>query len=67
MAESREIKCGSKTYIVKFYDDDVIGIFDADGRMILGWPETTVFASPDAMQRPDEEWCKRLGRLRKLG
>ena len=66
MAETREIHCGSKTFTVKRYDDDVIGIFDADGRMILGWPETTVLGGPDWLERSDEDWCERLSRIRKL-
>lgn len=66
MSETREIQCGSKRFTIKLYDDAVIGIYDDAGRMILGWPETTVLATPDAMQRSDEEWCERLGKLRKL-
>ena len=66
MAKTREIQCGSKNYTVKRYDDGVIGIFDADGHMILGWPETTVFDGPEWADRPTEDWCERLGRLRRL-
>lgn len=66
MEQSREIRCGQHTLLVRVYDDDVIGVFDESGRMILGWPETTVLGGREILQRSEQELCEQLGRLRKL-
>ncbi len=66
MVDTREIQCNGKQFLVKRFPDDVIGVFDPAGKMIVGWPETTVLVKAAALEMSDEEFCKILARLRRL-
>lgn len=65
--ESRTIQCGDKRLTVRRFPDGVIGIFDEGGRMVVGWPETTVFGSLRLDEGDDAAWCATIGRVRKIG
>lgn len=67
MADSREIECGSKRYQFRRYPDGVLGIFDDNGKLVVGWPETTVFGDKALDEGEDAEWCSTFGRIRKVG
>ncbi len=66
MDDAREIQCGGKRFTVKRFPDGVLGIFDPTGRMVVGWPETTVFGTRSIEEGGDDEWCALLARVRKI-
>jgi hypothetical protein len=65
--ESRTIRCGEKRITIRRFPDGVIGVFDEAGRMIVGWPETTMFGSLPLDEGEDAAWCATIGRVRKIG
>jgi hypothetical protein len=65
-AETREIECGSKRYRLRRYPDGVLGIFDDGGKLVLGWPETTVFGDTPLNEGDDTDWCSTFSRVRKV-
>jgi len=66
MIEEKAIQCGARRFTIRRYPDGVVGVFDENGRMIVGWPETTAFGSTPLDQRNDAEWCTSLARIRKI-
>ena len=65
--ESRTIQCGGKRITIRRYPDGILGVFDEGGRMIVGWPETTVFGTQPLDEGEDSAWCATIGRVRKIG
>jgi hypothetical protein len=67
MDDAREIECtGGRRFTIRRFPDGIIGVFDATGRMVVGWPETTVFGARPLQEGSDAEWCTVLARLRKI-
>jgi hypothetical protein len=64
--DSREIECGRKRYRLRRYPDGVLGIFDQGGKLVLGWPETTVFGDRQLDDGEDADWCSTFSRVRKV-
>lgn len=65
--ESRTIHCGEKRLTIRRFPDGVVGVFDESGRMVVGWPETTVFGALPLDEGEDAAWCATIGRVRKIG
>lgn len=64
MTGERRIACGSRCYTVRVYDNDTVGLFDEEDRLIVGCLATALPAS-DAFEELSDEWCAVLaGRLR---
>lgn len=40
MAETREVRCSGKSYVVRRYDDGTVALLDPKGNLVAGWPET---------------------------
>ena len=60
----RTLKCGSKQYTVREHPDGIVGVYDAQGKLLLGWPETVMLSAEQGRGLSDEEWCGALARLR---
>lgn len=63
MPAEHHVRCGQREYVVRVYPDGVVGIFDPDGRMVAGWPETMGLAERAAGMTEDD-WCAALARIR---
>ncbi len=62
MAERREVRCGDQRYVFVQYEHGVLGIFDAQGRLVVGWPQTSAVPAPlDALD--DAELCALVAKL----
>ena len=51
---------------VKIYDDGLIGFFDADGRLVLGWPETALLPRTGFREMAPDEQCKAFAQFRRI-
>lgn len=66
MTEQYTLQCGERLLTVKLYDDGLIGIFDPDGRLLLGWPETTFIRDARFRDLAPDEQCKAIAQFRKI-
>lgn len=64
MTRQRRICCGDKRYTLKVYDNDAVGVFDEDNRLVLGCLARSL---PSADSELSDDWCAVLARELRLG
>ncbi len=57
MAETREVQCGGKSYVVRRYDDGTVALLDPKGNLVAGWPETLSLMGKPFDSLTDLEWA----------
>lgn len=65
MAWERRLSYGDRTYVVRLYDNDTVGVFDGEGRLIVGFPASELVLD-EAGQAPSDDWSRSVIRRLRL-
>ena len=61
--EEREVTCGGRTYTVRRFADGLVAVYDKGGKLVAGWPLTSLWPPDSLSEQPDEALC---GHIKKL-
>jgi hypothetical protein len=61
--EEREVTCGGRTYTVRRFPDGLVALYDKGGKLVAGWPQTSLWPPDSLAEKPDEALCAQIKKL----